>query len=56
MKSILITLTLLLAIVSVLSESQVYRCASELGIDNLCYKNIRKGSDNIVYVAGCAED
>ena len=56
MKSILISLTFLLAIASVLSESQVYKCASELGIDNLCYKAIREGSDNIIYVAGRAED
>ena len=56
MKSILISLTFLLAIASVLSESQVYKCASELGIDNLCYKATRQGSDNIIYVAGCAED
>ena len=42
-------------IIHSLCESQVYRCASELGIEGLCYKMIHKGSDNTVYVGGCPE-
>lgn len=44
-----------LVIVPILSESQVYRCVSELGKKGLCYKVVSKGSDNIVYLDGCRE-
>ena len=56
MNKYLITLvTLSLIMIPTLCESQVYRCASELGIKGLCYKLVRKGSDNTVYVDGCPE-
>ena len=56
MKSLLIVLAFSLSLISVLSESQVYKCASELGIDNLCYKYTRVESDVTIYLSGCAED
>lgn len=58
MKSILLCLSLLLITVhsNFPSDSQVYRCASELGIDKLCTKAVEVEPSNFtIYVAGCPE-
>ena len=53
MNKILIALvTLSLVIAPAFSQGQVMRCASELGIEGLCFKIVRNGSEVIEYVDG----
>ena len=55
MKTIILLFTLCL-FAPILSQSQVYRCASTLNETNLCFKTVRDHLDIVFYVGGCAED